>query len=97
MTETSFADRSLKFLYAGSSWQRDDFIARFELSPTEVRYVDSLEDLHGYKDLTLIYAHGFHNVILDDKYVAGYCRTHGISMISEEDFLANYKGGFYNE
>lgn len=95
--KTGFSNDHVKFLYAGSPWQRDDFVARFELSPLNVRYVDSLEDLHGYKDLTLIFAHGFHSVITDDKIVAGYCRTHGIAMISEDTFANQYKEGHYND
>ncbi len=85
-----------QLLYTGALWQYEDFMGRFELSPAVVKYVDSLEDLHGYKDLTLIYAGGFQPV-LEDKFVSGYCRTHGISMTSEDIFTNQYTGGHYNE
>lgn len=85
-----------QLLYAGHPLQYQDFVQRFELSPAVVKYVDSLEDLYGFKDLTLVYAGGF-RLVLDDKFVSGYCRTHGIGMISEEDFAENYHGGYYND
>lgn len=85
-----------QLLYSGSIMQYDDFIHRFELSPAVVKYVDSVEDLHGFKDITLVYAPGF-QMVLNDKYVSGYCRTHGIGMIGEQDFLENYVGGYYND
>ena len=95
-TKEGFAERRLKLLYAGAPWQYEDFMGRFELSPTEVKYVDSLEDLYGFKDLTLVYAPGF-QLVLDDKYVSGYCRTHGIGMIPEGVFTNQYNEGHYNE
>lgn len=76
-------------IFTGSPQAYEDFLARYEMSPADVPLVLEIKKLYGYKDRTLVYAGGF-EWITKDKIIAGYCRTHDISIMNDLMFSKLY-------